>query len=123
VGGAEAHRADAVHLVSIELLRRMTDEMARPREFADRSYLASLPVGWYRTDFDAVVAGTDDVERASSLALVFDAEYAAYQALVTSLVSRAATLADSPFALPRSRWTTSAISSRPGRRTTSPRRC
>ena len=61
-----------LQLISIELVRRLARQMDTGVTVSPAPFLSLMPVGWYRTEFDALVTGTDDTETVRDLVLVFD---------------------------------------------------
>jgi hypothetical protein len=50
-------------------------------------YLSLVPLGWYRVDFQTLVAGTEEGETIRQLVLVFEGEAEAYRRLIDRLIS------------------------------------
>ncbi|MEI7895150.1 MAG: HNH endonuclease, partial [Myxococcales bacterium] len=85
-GITEARRPLPVQLVSIELVRKLAAQMYEPASKRPATFLEMLPLGWYRVEFDAQVAGTeDDVEHVDRLVLVYAGDHAGFEALQDQL--------------------------------------
>lgn len=76
-----------MQLLSVELVRRLSRELHSPEGVDPAPYLSTLPVGWYRAEFDALVQGTEDIEQARQLVLVMDTEQDAYERYVEFLIA------------------------------------
>lgn len=75
-----------IQLISIELVRRLARQMYEPTTTRPMAFLEMLPVGWYRTEFDALVEGTvDDVEHVTRLVLVYDHDRKGFERLLDLL--------------------------------------
>lgn len=87
--GADRGRTERppVQLISIELVRRLARALHDPTGMTSAESQSALPLGWYRTEFDAQPDGTDEVEQVRELVLVYDTERDAYQAVVDLLAS------------------------------------
>lgn len=73
-GGTEttSKKRPPLQLISIELVRRLARQMDTGITVSPAPFLSLMPVGWYSTEFDALVTGTDDTETIRDLVLVFD---------------------------------------------------
>ncbi|HRG96213.1 MAG TPA: DEAD/DEAH box helicase family protein [Polyangiaceae bacterium] len=87
---APSPRRDRVplHLVSIELLRRLAAQMYQPASAQPVSFLQTVPVGWYHVRFDTLVDADGDIEPVERLILVYSAEQEKLAALVAGLAKR-----------------------------------
>lgn len=70
-----------LQLVSIELIRRLARQM-ESGEIAPASFLELLPLGWYVTEFDVEVLGSDDTEHVRPMVLVYGDEKEHYDAFL-----------------------------------------
>ena len=84
-GDGERRERTPVQLLSVELVQRLSRELHNPEGVAPAPYLSTLPVGWYRAEFDALAQGTEDIEQVRQLVLVMDSEQDAYARYVEFL--------------------------------------
>ena len=68
----EYGRRPPIHLISIELIRRLARQMDSGVNINAAPFRSFLPLGWYRADFDAQVGDTDEVVPARQLILVYE---------------------------------------------------
>ncbi|MCA9168131.1 MAG: DEAD/DEAH box helicase family protein [Planctomycetales bacterium] len=68
----ELGKRPPVRLISIDLVRQLARQLDSGVNINPGPYKSFLPVGWYRVEYFALVAGTDDVEPVSQLILVFE---------------------------------------------------
>jgi hypothetical protein len=61
--------------------------MAGGVNVASQPFMALLPVGWYRTMFDARLPDSDDVEPVDQLVMVYEDERAGFEKLVAHLLA------------------------------------
>ena len=61
-----------IQLISIELIRRLAEQMDTGININATPYRSFLPLGWFLVEFDAQVEGTDDIEPARLLILVYE---------------------------------------------------
>ncbi len=73
------------HLISIELIRQLTDQMNSGVDAAPTEFRKLLPVGWYAVEFDAVVEGTENTENFKQLVMVFEDQAEGYQRFLANL--------------------------------------
>jgi superfamily II DNA or RNA helicase len=92
LGDAPAGEVDArrikrppLQLISIDLVRRLARQTDSGMNIAPAPFSTLMPLGWYRTEFDALVGGTDDIETIRNLVLVFEDDKAAYEKLIKHL--------------------------------------
>ncbi len=78
-------KARATHLISVDLVRRLTEQMDSGVNVAPAAYLKLLPVGWYRVEFQVAVEGSEDVESFLRLVMVFENQEAGYREWLVSL--------------------------------------
>jgi superfamily II DNA or RNA helicase len=74
-----------LHLISIDLLRQLAQQMDTGVNVCPVEFTSLLPVGWYAVEYQAVVAGTEDIETVRRLVLVYDGDAKEYRALVLGL--------------------------------------
>jgi superfamily II DNA or RNA helicase len=83
---SEARARLPIQLISIELVRRLAREMYEPSTGRGVPFLETLPVGWYRTEFDTLVKDTEDeVVHLTCPVLVYDRDQAGFQRLLDRL--------------------------------------
>ncbi len=80
---ARASERQPLRLVSIELVRRLAQQMAGGTNTFPAPFQTFLPTGWYLAHYDA--AEGDDVVAVDRLVLVHDDEEAAFTALIAAL--------------------------------------
>lgn len=85
--GEPRHARPPIQLISIELVRRLAAQMSGGVNVASAPFQTHLPVGWYRTLFDARLPGEDDFEPADLLVMVYEDERAGFERLVAHLVA------------------------------------
>lgn len=88
-GAPEYGKRPPLQLISIELVRRLVRQMEGRRTVDTTPFLTLLPVGWYRVEYDASVAGTDDTESVRQLVMVFEDERPRYDRFLASLTDAA----------------------------------
>jgi superfamily II DNA or RNA helicase len=76
-----------LQLISIDLIQRLARQMAGGVNVASQPFMALLPVGWYRTMFDARLPDSDDVEPVDQLVMVYEDERAGFEKLVAHLLT------------------------------------
>ncbi len=81
----EYSKRPPLQLISIELVRRLSRQMDSGRNRTESPFLTLIPVGWYRTTFDALAAGGDDVETVRDLVLVFEGDKGCYKQFIEHL--------------------------------------
>ena len=74
-----------IQLISIDLVRRLARQMDSGINVNPAPYKAFLPIGWYRVEYYAQVAGTDDVEPVGQLVMVFEEEQPAFERFIKAL--------------------------------------
>lgn len=74
-----------VHLIGIDLVRRLARQMDSGVNVNTGPYTSFLPAGWYQVEYDAQVVGTEDVEPVRRLVMVFDPEKLAFERFVHAL--------------------------------------
>lgn len=77
-----------LHLVSIDLLRKLAAQMYQPAHAQPVTFLETVPVGWYHVRFDTQVDADGDIEQVERLVLVYEAEQEKLAALVEGLAKR-----------------------------------
>lgn len=68
--------------VSIDLVQRLSRQMDTGQNITTGPFLSLLPVGWYRVEFEARVAGSDDRETIRHLVMVFENEQETYRQFI-----------------------------------------
>ena len=91
-GGAEEANKEygkrpPLQLISIELVRSLSRQMDTGITVAHGSFLSLMPVGWYRVEFDVLVAGTEDVEVSRDLIMVFEDNQKAFEKFIVHLAN------------------------------------
>lgn len=76
---SEIGKRPPLHLVSIDLVRQLSQNLDKGLNVAPREYTKLMPLGWYKVEFQTLVIGTEDVETVRHLVLVFDDEAEAYK--------------------------------------------
>ncbi|WP_438006425.1 DEAD/DEAH box helicase family protein [Sorangium sp. So ce321] len=76
-----------LQLISIELVQRLARQMAGGSNVASVPFQSHLPVGWYRTMFDARLPESDAVELADLLVMVYEDERAGFEKLIDYLLA------------------------------------
>jgi len=89
-----------VDMISIDLVRRLADQMDSGVNFAPTAFLSLMPVGWYRSEFQAVVEGTEDVETVRHLVMVFEGQEDGYRQFLANLAEVDLSPLNSEFATP-----------------------
>ncbi len=74
-----------LHLVSIDLVRQLSQNLDKGLNVAPREFIMLMPAGWYKVEFQTLVQGSEDVEMVRQLVLVFDDELDAYRRFFDSL--------------------------------------
>jgi superfamily II DNA or RNA helicase len=74
-----------IKLISIELVQILARQMDSGVNMTPGPFLSLLPVGWYRVEYQTQVEGSDDLELARELIMVFDNEQTHYEECVQYL--------------------------------------
>ena len=74
-----------VQLISIDLVRRLADQMDSGVNIAPAPFLKLMPIGWYQAEFQAVVEGSEDIETVRTLVLVFEDQIDGYRQFLDHL--------------------------------------
>jgi superfamily II DNA or RNA helicase len=74
-----------LHIISIELVRRLARMMESGVTMAPVPFLTMLPIGWYRLAYTARVQGTDENECINQLVMVYENEREGYEKYIESL--------------------------------------
>ena len=90
-------------MISIDLVRRLADQMNSGINVAPMEFRKLMPTGWYRVEFQALVEGSEDIETVRPLVMVFEDQTDGYRLFLdylqkidlSTLSSELATLADS----------------------------
>jgi len=75
-----------LQLISIELIKRLAQQMHAGSAGTFGPFQAFLPVGWYRVVFDACLPDSDEIESRDQLLLVFEDEQKGFTELIAALV-------------------------------------
>jgi superfamily II DNA or RNA helicase len=91
-GGVDADKAERpkrppLHLISIDLIQRLARQMHDGTNVSAVPFQAILPLGWYRTLFDARVPDSDDVEPMDLLVMVYEDEKEGFETLIAHLLA------------------------------------
>lgn len=76
-----------LQLISIELLKRLARQMDGGANVAPVPFQSFLPLGWYRTIFDARVPDGDDVEQVDLLVMVYEDEREGFENLIQHMIA------------------------------------
>lgn len=74
-----------VQLISIDLVRRLADQMDSGVNVAPMAFLKLMPIGWYSVEFQTLVAGTEDIETIRQLIMVFEDQEEGYRRFLEEL--------------------------------------
>jgi ATP-dependent helicase IRC3 len=72
-------------LISTSLIRSLTATMDSGLTVTPGPFLSLMPVGWYRTQYDALVEDTDDTETVRDLVMVFDDSERSFTSFIAHL--------------------------------------
>ncbi|OKH36023.1 hypothetical protein NIES2119_18690 [[Phormidium ambiguum] IAM M-71] len=75
----------AMQLISVDLVRQLIKQMNSEFNINPGSFLAFIPIGWYRVEFETSIQGNDDIEAVNSLVMVFENERESYQEFIEDL--------------------------------------
>ncbi len=73
--------------ISIELVRKLAAQMDSGININDVPFRALLPIGWYRTEYAARQADSEEIEHIRRLVMVFEHEKTGYQKIIADLVA------------------------------------
>ncbi len=76
-----------IHLISIELVQRLSRQMDSGINMTPGPFVSLLPAGWYRVEYQTQVEGSDDLEPVRELVMVFEGERESYKKF-TQFVAR-----------------------------------
>ncbi len=79
----ELRKRPPVHLISIELVRRLARQMDSGSNVNPSPYRQFLPIGWYLADFITRVTGSDDEEAVRHPVMVFEHNEENYKKFLT----------------------------------------
>ena len=82
----ERARRPSLQLISIELVRRLAAQMAPGTNVARVPFQTHLPLGWYKTLFDARAPDSEDIEPMDLLVMVYEDERAGFEKLIAHLL-------------------------------------
>jgi ATP-dependent helicase IRC3 len=74
-----------VQMISIDLVRRLADQMDSGVNVAPSEFLKLMPIGWYQVEFEAIVDGTEEVETVRHLVMVFEDQVEGYENFFNAL--------------------------------------
>ncbi len=74
-----------IHLISIELIRRLARQMDSGTNINASPFRSFLPLGWFRADFDAQVGTSDEVVPARQLILVYEYDKLHFDAFIEAM--------------------------------------
>ena len=80
-----ASKRPPVQLISVDLVRRLADQMDSGVNVAPAPFLKLMPVGWYQAVFQTVLEGTEDCPTVRPLVLVFDVQFEGYRQFLDHL--------------------------------------
>jgi superfamily II DNA or RNA helicase len=72
-------------LISIVLIRSLTQTMDSGIGVTPGPFLSLMPMGWYRTQYDSLAYGTDDTETIRDLVMVFEGSKRAFESFISHL--------------------------------------
>ena len=75
-----------LQLISIELVRRLASQMSAGSNVARVPFQTHLPLGWYKTLFDARAPDSEDIEPMDLLVMVYEDERAGFEKLIAHLL-------------------------------------
>ena len=75
-----------LQLISIELVSRLARQMDSGQLIAELPFRSLIPIGWYKVEYQAQKAGSDEVEERRDMVLVFDSQKKSYEDLIRSLL-------------------------------------
>ncbi len=78
-------RRAPTRMISIDLVRRLADQMDSGVNVAPMEFLRLMPVGWYAVDFQTLVEGTEDIETIRQLVMVFENQEEGYRQFLDHL--------------------------------------
>ncbi|WP_170320007.1 DEAD/DEAH box helicase family protein [Polyangium spumosum] len=86
-GTAKQVERPPLQLISIDLVKKLARQMTDGINITPGPFQTLIPVGWFRTQFDARIDGSDDVEYQDLLVMVFEDERKAFDALIKKLLA------------------------------------
>jgi len=84
---APAVKRPPLHLISIDLVKKLARQMTGGINVSPAPFQTLIPVGWYRTLFDARAGSGDDVEPQDLLVMVFEDEREGFEGLMKKLLA------------------------------------
>ena len=81
----ELRKRPPVHLISIDLVRRLARQMDSGSNVNSMPYRLFLPIGWYVVQYKTRVAGTDDEVDVNHSVIVFEHQASKFLALLADL--------------------------------------
>jgi len=76
-----------VHIISIELIKRLSRQMDSGCVISPVPFLSILPAGWFRVEYTVKVDGSEDFELKRELVLVNDIELDCFDKLIAHLLT------------------------------------
>ncbi|VVB67780.1 UvrABC system protein B [uncultured archaeon] len=86
-GTPEYGKRPPLQYISIELVRKLAGQMDNGLNISDRPFRALLPTGWYRVEYAAKQADSEEIEYVRRLVMVFEHERTSYQRLIEELIT------------------------------------
>jgi superfamily II DNA or RNA helicase len=72
-------------LISVALIRSLAQSMDSGITVTPGPFLSLMPMGWYRTQYDSLVDGTDDTETVRDLVMVFEDSKRSFESFINYL--------------------------------------
>jgi len=74
-----------MQLISIDLVRRLVNQMDSGVNINPAPFLTFMPVGWYRVELETLIEGSENIEMVPRLIMVFENERGSYQHFIKHL--------------------------------------
>ncbi|MEI7768440.1 MAG: DNA gyrase C-terminal beta-propeller domain-containing protein [Chloroflexales bacterium] len=84
-GAVVAVKRPPLQLISIDLVRHVIEMLGSGEPVELDPFLTMLPIGWYRVEFLAQIAGSDEQANVQQMVMVFDGEHASFERFITAL--------------------------------------
>jgi superfamily II DNA or RNA helicase len=81
----EVTKRPPLHLISIDLVRRLARQMDSGRNIASGPFATLLPLGWFRVEFQVLDEETDTLEATEHVIMVFEGQQESYERFIKSL--------------------------------------
>ncbi|MEI8255161.1 MAG: helicase-related protein [Deltaproteobacteria bacterium] len=75
-----------LQLISIELLKKLAQQMDSGTNVAPGPFTSLLPLGWYRVTFDVCLPDSDEIDSREQLVMVFEDEREGFDKLIATLL-------------------------------------